>query len=265
MPKRSWDSAFASLAQLVATDHRYFGELKDHRLQYLQGSLVQVHLGQHADLRNWEKALPDFKDWVRRNSSLPEVVEARKAIDAAHAAKKSSEREKYGFIDRLWLNPDNNATKCKIQALWASIPIIRVKARSGKGLYPPPKTWVVESKTIQNLWKKHIRSAPLPDKRGKRHPIHMLQRHKLQYNLRADESAIFVDADSDEVVMVVMRGFCKNTEVVSWINEVVLKNIEAERNIRVGLCLVYCAAGYLRKFCAEGGCRLPCYGWWAAL
>ena len=60
-----------------------------------------------------------------------------------------------------------------------------------------------------------------------------LDKSKLAHIVEADESVIVRDADTNEPVAVVLRGFSANDEVLEWITSIVDENVGLRRGIRV--------------------------------
>ena len=99
--------------------------------------------------------------------------------------------------------------------------------------YPPKYHWIVESKNIDDQWRKHIETSPQPDKREKRHPIYHLDRTKLQADAGPDRDAIFRDKESNELVMVVIRNFTKHPGLLEYMDDIIKANTEYRKSVRV--------------------------------
>ena len=56
----------------------------------------------------------------------------------------------------------------------------------------------------------------LSEKSGCYHNIYLLLPKHLQYDLAADKSAFFLDRETNELVMAVIRPFAARKEVVAW-------------------------------------------------
>lgn len=108
-----------------------------------------------------------------------------------------------------------------------------VQSFKKESAYPPVDEWIVESEEVHQMWHHRINVAPLPDSRQARHSMHLLDPSLLNIDLDSHSSAIFKDRDTNEVVMVVMRNFCRDKAVLDWLTGIVLENIRVERNIRV--------------------------------
>jgi hypothetical protein len=109
--------------------------------------------------------------------------------------------------------------------------------------YPPTYKWIVESKTIADLWQEHIEESKQPDKRHKRHPIFMLDEEKLQYDVESNEDVLIYDKETEELVMVILRGFTGHPELLSYLEQVVKANVEHQKNLQV--CFIFNSISFL--------------------
>ena len=92
--------------------------------------------------------------------------------------------------------------------------------------YPPPERDIYETEEIGAIWREH--------RAGKEHPeMEKLDKEKLALIVEPDQSIIVRDADTKELAAVILRGFCRNDEVLEWITSVVDENVGLRRDIRV--------------------------------
>jgi len=67
----------------------------------------------------------------------------------------------------------------------------------------------------------------------------VLDEAELQKVVGVSESAIFKDADTGEIVAVVLRNVCGEQGVLDWVTDVIHENVGWRRNVRVStLCLL---------------------------
>ena len=107
--------------------------------------------------------------------------------------------------------------------------------------HPPINHYIYETDEIGNLWHYQTQVAPQPDTRRARSPMHFLKPASLQYDLKPDEEAIFVDEETNEVVAMVCRQFVKREiqQVVDWVDGVVVEGASLKQNARVRNLLPY--------------------------
>jgi hypothetical protein len=104
--------------------------------------------------------------------------------------------------------------------------------------YPRIKQWICESATIDDKWRSYLKYDPRaqPDKRQPRKPIFRMDPHQLSLDIGPDKSAIVYDANTGELIMLVLRDFCAEPDLLSHIEGVIKKAVECRRSIRVS-CL----------------------------
>jgi hypothetical protein len=56
---------------------------------------------------------------------------------------------------------------------------------------------------------------------------------RLAYDIREEESIIFMDGE--DIILVVLREFCKDNRVLRWADEIVRECVGAKRSIRVSM------------------------------
>jgi hypothetical protein len=103
--------------------------------------------------------------------------------------------------------------------------------------YPPPGCDIYETDEIASIWLNNRAGKKHPDGRGKSKgtwpKLERLDDAKLALIVEANESVIVRDADTGDIVMVVIRNFAGDDEVLDWITDVVDENIGLRRGIRV--------------------------------
>ena len=100
--------------------------------------------------------------------------------------------------------------------------------------YPPRGEWVAESAEIKDLWQDKLSNRKLADERVHRKDvIHMLDPDRLQHTAQSDQSVIYIDIDTDELVGFVVRRFTSNAGVLGWLDDRVIAVSNEQRSIRV--------------------------------
>lgn len=84
--------------------------------------------------------------------------------------------------------------------------------------YPPVGFHVVESKEIQDIWEEHLKVVPLSDPRKKKMDVQLMDKNRLQYDVQAGESIIFVDSETSKTVLVVIQNLMNDPSIVSIMN-----------------------------------------------
>lgn len=105
--------------------------------------------------------------------------------------------------------------------------------------YPPLGYWVADTKDIEAQWAQHLATYHLSDKKHKRYPTMVLDTTKLQLDLKIEESVIIRDAESKDIVGVVIRNFGKDQELVEWANDIVNQSTENTKSVRVSFYKIY--------------------------
>jgi len=114
------------------------------------------------------------------------------------------------------------------------IPIYKVAVQSQENQYPPHNHWVYEQEEIGEQWRTHLLEGKMKDKRNHRYPLHLLDSQKLQLDIPANESAIFIDSATGKLVGLVVRNFSGgSTEVLQWATSVALEATEWQKSVRV--------------------------------
>ncbi|KAJ3810314.1 hypothetical protein F5876DRAFT_65728 [Lentinula aff. lateritia] len=228
---------FKVLASRLEREPLWRSELLDTDLDLKSSSKVgEFLLHAFPDLR-LRSSLSNFKSWFNRFSRNYPLTYA--AILQAAAIRYQRNRAKRSLVSRLLLNPNAPSTKSAIRTLWESIPVYVVSRLSAP--YPPKGFWIVDHDPIWDLWYNHLQYGKQPDARIARRPMMRVDSTALQFDLGPEESGRFNESDGTPVMMV-MRDFCSLVEIVSWVNDIVLRNVACQRNVRKedAGCIVIC-------------------------
>lgn len=163
-----------------------------------------------------------------KNKTNPDRLPLQKAVERFSDIKNRRKRLKRGLIYHLGLNLNPNER----ENFLLSIETIEVQKLATH--YPPKNHWVYESKLIHGLWFARTQLEKQPDKRLKRHPMHLLDTDKLQIDVPGGKSAIFIDAASGEIVAVVIRNWVPlYNGLVQWVDEIVVDDCKRKKSARV--------------------------------
>ncbi|KAH7870256.1 uncharacterized protein C8R40DRAFT_1175728 [Lentinula edodes] len=101
---------------------------------------------------------------------------------------------------------------------------------------------MVDHEPIWAVWYDHLRSAKQSDVRIGRKPMMRVASSLLQHDLDPNESARFVDKEDGTPVMMAICDFCSLVEIVNWVNDIVLRNVACQHNVRKedAGCIVIC-------------------------
>ncbi|KAI0745164.1 hypothetical protein C8Q76DRAFT_605551, partial [Earliella scabrosa] len=99
--------------------------------------------------------------------------------------------------------------------------------------YPPTKEWVVETPEIGEKWQDWCEKRKLRDKREGYFPVHLLDSTKLQHTVKEDASELIVDANTKELLAVVIRSWCAEQPVIDAIAAHIADSPNIQRSARV--------------------------------
>ncbi|KAH9911012.1 uncharacterized protein B0H18DRAFT_893745 [Fomitopsis serialis] len=122
-------------------------------------------------------------------------------------------------LKAYWLNKNANS--------------VRVKALEASEVYPEFDTWVAESLQIRVCWTRAIEEGKQADRRHKRHPIEREEAERLAYEVRENENVVFRDIDSGEIIMIVLRNFCRDALVVEGVNATMELALAMRKSVRL--------------------------------
>ncbi|KAH9929874.1 uncharacterized protein BXZ73DRAFT_90342 [Epithele typhae] len=97
--------------------------------------------------------------------------------------------------------------------------------------YPPEDHWVADTPEIAKLWRDHCRNSKLHDKREGRFPIFTVDQAKLII-AEADESILFRDAKTKELIGGVIRECCSFPGLVHGASQVAADACKHRKSVR---------------------------------
>ncbi|KAF8456198.1 hypothetical protein BGX38DRAFT_1163203 [Terfezia claveryi] len=93
--------------------------------------------------------------------------------------------------------------------------------------------WVAETPDIFKEWEGYLKTYKLADRRHGRFPTICLNTQKLQLDVSSRESVIIRDADSNDLVGVVIRNFSNDAGLLKWATEILDRSTEVAKSIRL--------------------------------
>ena len=115
-----------------------------------------------------------------------------------------------------------------------SIPIYKVAIPLRASEYPPHNHWIYEQEETGNQWRTHMAEGKMKDKRNPRCPLHLLDSRKLQHDIPASISAIFVGSATGELVGLVLCNLSGgNAQVLEWATGIALDTTEWQKLVCV--------------------------------
>ena len=101
--------------------------------------------------------------------------------------------------------------------------------------YPAINHWICESATIDDKWRKFLKDDPRaqPDKRRARQSIFYMHPSQLSLDIGADQSVMVHDANTGQLILIVLRNFCRDPDLLSHIEGIIKQAVECRKSIRV--------------------------------
>lgn len=169
-------------------------------------------------------------DWFGYLKDAPSRFEAvATALKLRHKHFIDNRNQKLDFIHRIGLNWSPATRDFFLKGLKT------VNLPKQKTPYPPINYWMCESDAIDQKWRDYLKYDPRaqPDRRRKRQPIFRTDPSKLSLDIEADQSAVVCDAQTGELIMLVLRDFCTDPDLLSHIEGVIKQAVECRKSMRV--------------------------------
>ena len=168
---------------------------------------------------------------------LQAVADYRTARDAYLQARKRLIK-----VCRLDNSGDSEAERTarrerRLKFLESHCTVVRVKKLDEP--YPPTKEWVVETPEIGEKRQDWCEKRKLRDKREGYFPVHLLDSTKLQHTVKEDASELIVDANTKELLAVVIRSWCAEQPVIDAIAAHIADSPNIQRSARVSFSYVH--------------------------
>jgi hypothetical protein len=167
----------------------------------------------------------DFLGWCGKHGNIyGPIIHAIAERDLLRKQRKDAHSR---LVRELWLKPNN----ARLDTFLASLP--RHSVRELPRGYPPRNYFACESPDIRKLWERYLKNRRLPDKRLKRKTLRMVDLGRLEYDVKTWESGIFYDGE--EIVVLVLRDFCKERGVLEWVDGIVKECVGLKKSVRVSI------------------------------
>ena len=195
--------------------------------------LVQKHMN--------VKVLDPWSAFFAHCEKYAEILplSVRQAVTDYKIVRDAYQRQQRLLVRRCRLdNSGENAEERKQRReqrdafLRAHCKIIRVKKVDEA--YPPPQHWLYENAEIGEKWQTYCKDRVLKDKREGYFPMCQVDASRIQHTVKEDASELLVDADTGDLVAVVIRSWCEDARVVRAISDYIEETHALKRSARVG-------------------------------
>ena len=236
-PLRGWTRVVRQLSTEPALLESIRLSLFPNKRAQIQNALVSLfekHTGRElAD--PWSAFLGHCTQYV---DIVPKVV--LQAVADFRTARNAylSMRKRLIKICRLD-NSGDGAAECtarrerRLEFLESHCTVVRVKRLEEP--YPPPQEWVVETPEIGEKWQQWCATHKLSDIREGYFPVHHIDAAKLQHTVKENASELIIDADTKELLAVVIRSWCAEQPVIEAIAAYIADSPNIQRNARVSV------------------------------
>ncbi|KAH0826468.1 hypothetical protein J3R83DRAFT_5469 [Lanmaoa asiatica] len=99
--------------------------------------------------------------------------------------------------------------------------------------YPPGGAWWYETAGVREKWWSRLVLENQPDERLRRHNFCEVDKTQLQHTVSPDQNILIRDAQTQEVVLVVLRNFCNDLSVLEWANSKVAEIAGYKKSVRL--------------------------------
>ncbi|KAH9943786.1 hypothetical protein B0H21DRAFT_865180 [Amylocystis lapponica] len=90
---------------------------------------------------------------------------------------------------------------------------------------------LTQSECIRQHWQYYYEKSLQPDSRIPRHPLPREDPAKINRVVAEDENVIFYDAKTGDVVLMVVRNFCADADILQWVDEVIQSMVPLKKDI----------------------------------
>ncbi|KAL4065051.1 hypothetical protein J3A83DRAFT_4190494 [Scleroderma citrinum] len=196
----------------------------------------------------WGIAKKDMQSNTSRHNK-PHMLNLTAAIEGYHAAKQKGMKQ---FIFRMGLSWND---KHQLKFL-AGIQDVMVVEWYKADIYPPKGYWWYEKEIIKERWEPLVQEGKQADKRKKQYPLFQVNQSALQHYIGVDEQAIIKDSKTDEIIAIILRNFCKEQSVLTWVDKKVHEIVAKKKSVRLEDPGKIVLAGY-----TAGSLSVPQFDW----
>jgi hypothetical protein len=164
-----------------------------------------------------------LEDASSRFDAVATAIKHRKQYFTDHRNKKVD------FIHRIGLNWSSATRDLFLKG------VKTVYLRKRQTPYPPINHWICESEVIDDKWSDYLKydRRALPDVRGKRPPIFHIDPSLLSLDIGLDDSQVVYDAHTGDLIMLVIRNFSGDPDLLSHIEGIIKQAVMCRRSMRV--------------------------------
>jgi hypothetical protein len=226
----------AIIGQIEATDNllekfalSYTPEERNN-FEPLLRQMFAAEAAQHSGLSAPQNLWSDICDRIRvKEAVFPKSCAVLKDPSRGQA-RIDYRRHKQELTRSLGL--DWTATKREEFLAPESIPTLSLSML--KKRWPPKDVWLSEAPATGLLWERHFQEAKQHDKRIKRKDVLISSDgDSWQKTIKAGESVIIRDAQTRQIVLIVIRNFCGHQGVLDWANNIVETATNIKKSVRL--------------------------------
>jgi hypothetical protein len=169
--------------------------------------------------------LPHNEKWIQEHKSLALVKEV--LMEQGTLAKRHTDQ-------KLWMLKSLGFRRLRDVQILSNIRIYSVDLTDSSTMnqYPVYEHFYAHSESAQQRWKSHF-AKPRADVRISHKNVDILDLSKFQYIVEATDSAIFLDNATGLPLLIVIRDWVRDANLLRYFNSVIEANVYARRNVRV--------------------------------
>ena len=194
------------IAKLLITCSNAFAGHTEPPLQLFD--ILTTWFGKHKDASKFDAVATAFNHW--------------KLIHLDHRNLKVD------FIHRIGLNWSPATRDSFLKG------VKTVYLRKLRTPYPVINEWICKSDAIDNKWHNYLKHDPRaqPDSHRKRQPDFCIEPSNLSLDIRADQSTIVYDANTGDLILIVLQNFCSDPDLLSHIEGIMKQAVDIHKSIR---------------------------------
>jgi hypothetical protein len=117
-------------------------------------------------------------------------------------------------------------------------------------------TWIAESPEAATVWGTHFAQRKKADKRTSTKATIFVPNNEWKYIVREGEDIIIRDRSTDKIVLMVIRNWCSDGDVLEWVSKIVNTAVGKKKSVRLDDPGKIVMMGY-----TSGACSSPTLGW----
>ncbi|TFY63638.1 hypothetical protein EVJ58_g3143 [Rhodofomes roseus] len=228
--KRERKKTFTVLIAKIATDHHALSLLArsgDPRPRLEFEAILYALLDSTGRPSPAGDLFSGFIQWCDSATQLPDVL-SQALVDRKRSVEIQY-RIRMEFVASMGLKRMKEAAK----AQWLSENAHVVVLDRLREAYPEYHQWIAETPEIEQQWGHRIRKGKKADKRHKRHPLVLEDPSRLRYVVKEDESVVFRDKETGDIIMMVIRDFCKDPRALKFVDCNAAESVDLRKSVRL--------------------------------